>query len=622
MSHVPKLAALVAALTAVVALALPAAASATVAPPVVQNNTLTVTSDADGDAIAIAAAGGFITVNGAATTLAANGNAEIVVDGGGGADIVDASALVGASYGSITINGGDGADLLTGGNNNDILRGDGGNDRLVGFRGMDQVFGGEGDDVMVWNNGDNTDTNDGEGGSDEVEVNGSPTAGDQFRFEPGALAGRVLLERENLVKFAIDLSAERLSVNGLGGDDSVMPSANPAGIVGLTALTLNGGAGADALTGGNGGDQINGGSEEDKLFGGAGGDLINGGGESDVIHGDAGEDRLVGERGTDLLTGGDGDDVVVWNNGDGTDSEEGNAGFDRAEVNGAPTAGDVFTLAPAGTGAKFVRSNLVPFTLNLTNTEPGSAPEPNGGFEALSVNGGGGDDAFTVSPGLPALQVAAGGDAGNDLLTGAEEADSFFGGSGNDVLTPGAGSDLADGQEGDDQLSTRDTVGDLVRGGPGNDRAQTDAVTVDAVDGVENLDATAPPAIVPPPAADRIALLPRLGKVGVTRSGGKLVARLPLSCPAAESGGCRTTLTLETAKAVRLGAVHGVLVLGSKSVSLGAGRQATVAVRLAAGSAGLVKRGKLAARVRIASSDAAGNSAARSLAVALRISKR
>ncbi len=86
---------------------------------------------------------------------------------------------------------------------------------------------------------------------------------------------------------------------------------------------------------------------------------------------------------------------------------------------------------------------------------------------------------------------------GNDELSGAGEADSFFGGSGNDMLTGGGGSDLLDGNEGDDQLFARDGTGDLVRGGTGNDSAQTDQVTVDAIDGVEALDATPAPAPTP-----------------------------------------------------------------------------------------------------------------------------
>ena len=309
---------------------------------------------------------------------------------------------------------------------------------------------------------------------------------------------------------------------------------------------------------------------------------------------------------------------MVWNNGDGTDFNQGDAGFDRVEVNGSPTAGDVFKLSLNTNAAltagqpevKFERTNLVPFAVNIHKATT----------EAIAVNGGGGNDEFTVSPGLTDLLVSASGDAGNDRLTGNDEADSFFGGSGNDILTPGGGSDLADGEVGDDELFTRDKAGDLVRGGTGTDSAQTDSTTVDASSGVEKLDAT--PLPTPPPAGDTTALLPKLGKAKVVRSRGKLVARVPVSCPAAEAGGCRTTLTLQTAKAVKLGRVRASVVLGSKTVRLRGGQRTTVSIRLARGASGLAKRGKLAARARVATADAAGNRATKSVAVALRIPRR
>src|SRR4029077_18418277 len=76
-----------------------------------------------------------------------------------------------------------------------------------------------------------------------------------------------------------------------------------------------------------------------------------------------------------------------------------------------------------------------------------------------------------------------------------------------------------------------------------------------------------------------------LGKIKVTRRHGELIARVRVSCPAGETGGCRTTLTLETAKRVRVGKVRAVLVLGSKRVTLRHGQSATISIRLARGAA-------------------------------------
>jgi Ca2+-binding RTX toxin-like protein len=557
-----------------VALATPTTAKAAVTTDV-NGNILTVMSDQEADTITLAAAGGVITVNRQATTLVADDNAKIVVNAGDGADTIDASALAATDYFALTVNGGNGDDLLTGGSDNDHLLGDGGNDRIVGFKGNDDLEGGDGNDVLVWNNGDNNDVMDGDAGADEVEINGAPTTGDVFTAAPNA--GRVLFTRTNLVPFTVDFNAERLTVNGLGGDDTFNGA---SGLAPLTLLALNGGTGDDSLSGGDGPDLISGGDGNDKL------------------DGDVGDDRLVGDRGTDTLTGGDGDDALVWNNGDGSDVMNGDAGADAVEINGAPTAGDIFTAAPNAGRVLFTRTNLVPFTVDFA-------------AEALAVNSGGGDDHFTVSPGLPGLLVTADGGSGNDLLSGADEADSFVGGAGNDTLTGGRGSDLLDGQDGDDRLLARDGHGDLVRGGTGTDSAQTDALTVDAVDGVETVDAT--------PAPDTKALLPTLGHITVVRSHGHLIARIPLSCPAAETGGCQTTVTLTTVRTIRLGRVRAMLVLGSKSVSLRGGQRRTLSIPLAAGAATLARHGSISTRVQIATRDAAGNAASRRVAVNLRI---
>ena len=157
----------------------------------------------------------------------------------------------------------------------------------------------------------------------------------------------------------------------------------------------------------------------------------------------------------------------------------GDEGLDRTEVNGSTGGvGDVFTIVPNGARSKFDRTNLVPFTLDIS-------------VEALDLRGLAGDDTFTASPGVGGLlAVTADGGSGNDTLTGAEEADSFFGGSGNDRLTGGPGPDVLDGQDNDDALFARDGQSDLIRGGSGNDSGQTDALGVDVWDGLESVDAT------------------------------------------------------------------------------------------------------------------------------------
>ena len=63
-------------------------------------------------------------------------------------------------------------------------------------------------------------------------------------LEPNA--GRVKFQRTNLVPFTLDTATERFEVNGLGKYDSV--SAN-ARVGALTLLSVDGGAGADTVSG-------------------------------------------------------------------------------------------------------------------------------------------------------------------------------------------------------------------------------------------------------------------------------------------------------------------------------------------------------------------------------------
>src|SRR5690349_12040939 len=86
------------------ALVVPSTAGAAVTTNVA-GTTLTVTSDQDADTIAVGASGGFITVNGQATTLLADRNAKLVIDAGDGADTVDATALAAANYATLTVDG-------------------------------------------------------------------------------------------------------------------------------------------------------------------------------------------------------------------------------------------------------------------------------------------------------------------------------------------------------------------------------------------------------------------------------------------------------------------------------------------------------------------------------------
>jgi len=255
-------------------------------------------------------------------------------------------------------------------------------------------------------------------------------------------------------------SAGELSVTGDSLDNSIVVSRDAAGklLVNGGAVTVIGGAPTVANTTlirvfGQGGSDVitlneaNGALPRANLFGGGGNDTISGGSDSDQLSGQTGNDTLLGRGGADVLTGGNDNDVVtggdaddqgfgqsgndrmVWNPGDDTDLNEGGAGDDTVEVNGAGSA-EQFTTTANGTRVRFDRLNPAPFAIDI------------GTSEQLVVNANGGNDSFSATGNLAALiDITVDGGAANDRLLGSNGVDLLLGGDGND---------FADGQQGDD----------------------------------------------------------------------------------------------------------------------------------------------------------------------------
>jgi Ca2+-binding RTX toxin-like protein len=589
-------AALFAAASTIGALAIPAAAHATVTPTFDPGTkTLTVSGDQANDTITVAVnAAGNYTVNGTevAGPVAAANDITVVVDGGAGRDVIDTSALTAAQYKEGTLKGGDGDDVISGGAQVDHVFGDNGNDRVAGGKNpantVEDHHGGAGNDTLVWNNGEGTDSDEGDAGSDDVEVNGSTTGNDEFEFAPGATAGhvqfnRVALNGSTTGNFGLDISTtEHLTVNGLGGDDRIQGAAGIAPLL-TFATELNGGEGVDTITGSDAND------------------FINGGEDNDVLNGAGGDDIIRGDHGNDTMNGGDGDDTLIWANGDGSDVTNGDAGLDTTQVDNGG-ANDVMTVAPNGNRTRFDRSNA-PFSMDMDT-------------EVLAINSFAGNDSLSVAPGVGGkLSIVADAGSGNDAFTGGDEVDTFLGGLGDDRLEGGTGADLLDGQDGNDALFARDGLAHGVRGGAGTDSAQVDAI--DAVDGVEAVDA--PPAAA---AARILSAKVTTSKVTLVRKNGRLIAKLKVACPAGAPGGCTSTVQLATKGTVKIGGAKLVALLGSQKVSLKAGQTKTVQFKLAGGIAKLAKKGKLATVASIMTKDAAGNVATSARSVSLALPRR
>ena len=119
--------------------------------------------------------------------------------------------------------------------------------------------------------------------------------------------------------------------------------------------------------------------------------------------------------------------------------------------------------------------------------KPGGDKGTNGGDRLTGTRsddelvGRGGDDCLTGGPGD---DVLAGGD-GNDRLVAGTGADLARGNAGNDRLIGGPGRDRLEGGPGDDAISAADGQRDLVRCGPGEDRATVDRL--DRVSGCERV---------------------------------------------------------------------------------------------------------------------------------------
>jgi Ca2+-binding RTX toxin-like protein len=284
-----------------------------------------------------------------------------------------------------------------------------------------------------------------------------------------------------------DAAIDRLTVNGLGGNDTLSGGALAA----LMLLTLDGGEGNDALNGGNGADTLLGGSNND---------------------------TIDGNQGNDAAFMGDGNDTFVWDPGDGSDIVEGQGGVDTLLFNGSAGA-EIMAASSNGGRLLFTRNvgNIVMDTddvevltinalgstdnvtindlastditnvnLNLGVNGAGDAAADaitvNGtvGVDVMSLSGSGGSvtvagTAYTISatnaePANDTMTVNLSG--GDDLLSaanlaatsvdltlnGGNDEDVLIASSGGDTVNCDAGTDYADGGPGIDSQTGCETV--------------------------------------------------------------------------------------------------------------------------------------------------------------------
>jgi Ca2+-binding RTX toxin-like protein len=489
-------------------------------------------SEGANDSLVINALGGKDGVT--ATTLPA-GVIKLTVDGGDGDD-----TLLG-SQGADVILGGDGKDFIFGDNGNDLaLMGAGddvfqwdpgdGNDTLEGQDGVDSMlfFGSaasenidivaNGGRVLFLRNVANVtmDLNDveaiefralggadnivvgdlsgtdmtqvgldlrgpnggGDGAADSIVVNG--TQGVDYFGATGDAGGINVFGLQSAINiFFTEQAQDRLTLNGLGGDDTIDSSSLEADGI---QLAVNGGLGNDVMIGGEGDDLFNGGDGNDTALMGKGDDTFvwNPGDDNDTLEGQAGFDTMlfngsnVAENIDISANGGrvrffrnvanvvmDLDDVesIDFNALGGADTVVVNdlSGTDVVEVN--------LNLAAAGGGGDAQADNVIVFGTNLQNyiLVDGAASGISvfglparmnlTGAEAandrLTINALAGNDAVDASKlAAGAIQFTSDAGDGDDIILGSDGADVLLGGAGNDVLIGGPGLDILDGGPG------------------------------------------------------------------------------------------------------------------------------------------------------------------------------
>jgi Ca2+-binding RTX toxin-like protein len=550
-----------------------------------QPDSVTVNGTAGDDGLQVNGTSANVTVTGSgpsvSITQAEAGVDRLTVNGLGGADTVNASGLAPASIG-LTLKGGEGADTLTGspgdetfewdpGDGSDVVEGQAGSDRLL-FVGSDaaenialsanaarlavtsdtgavtidakdvetvDVHPAGGADTTTVNDLTGTDVSqanvDPAGGDADAVVVNATQAADNIAIAGDASGVNVTGLQPATSITRPDPADDRVTVNALGGTDTVDATRLAADTIGLT---IDGGALADTLVGSPGRDLIDGGAGDDTALLGAGNDTFkwDPGDGSDTVEGQDGADMLLfdgsnasenidvspnGPRlrlfrdvgavtmdcdsveGVQVNTLGGADNVTV-NDLTGTDVVKVRAdlagSLDRNAGDGA--ADNVFvrgtngndTVIGSGGPANATVAGLAA-TVSVTHAEPAS--------DGLTISAlGGADTVDTSNLAAGTIGLSIFGGALADTLVGSPGADFVDGGQGNDVALLGAGddvfqwdpgdaSDTVEGQGGADTLLfDGSNVGENIDVSPNGQRLRlfrdVAAVTMDC-DGVENV---------------------------------------------------------------------------------------------------------------------------------------
>ena len=252
---------------------------------------------------------------------------------------------------------------------------------------------------------------------------------------------RVDVNGESVGTFTFE-RVESISVNGLGGDDTIalgLVTPRPESFVerGFTYTPLGGLKQPATLEGAAGNDTLYGGGGDDVLIGGAGKDVLIGGKGNDLVSGGAGRDKLYGNAGSDTLEGGSGNDGL-WGEGDPDPATTPADGTPGRQI---PGANDVFR---GGAGLDTI--DYSSRTLAVSVSLDGVANDGYNRYQDFGIPGEVEYDDVGSD-----IEVIIGGSAGDDLVGGAGD-ETLVGNGGNDTIYGLEGNDLLIGGAGDDRF--------------------------------------------------------------------------------------------------------------------------------------------------------------------------
>jgi hypothetical protein len=295
--------------------------------------------------------------------------------------------------------------------------------------------------------------------------------------------------------FNVDLGPcgdlQLVTAEGNGGADTIdFSTMTPADFPGLAVpvvpdpIIVDGGTGADTITGSQLGDLINATTHDPTdpiVSAGGGDDTIDGGGS---VFAGTGDDLVTGNVGGGPIDLGPGDDVSMKL----VDNEAGGPGTDSVDID----ASDVTPASDVQVQTTVTDASLTQvFTVGAN--PPASLAYPWNTFERLAFKTFNGGSNTVDSTGFSGVVDVEGG-LGVETLLGGPGEDFLSGGGNNDVIDGGGGFDYVQGGEGDDQLRLRDNGADRGICGDGSD-----SVVADAADALTDCESVDLPAVAPPP---------------------------------------------------------------------------------------------------------------------------